>query len=61
MPELTDEQIIAALTENDHDDEATALAEKIAADGEAPAKTSASKSNSKPTLGDAIRRAAGSG
>ena len=53
MPELTDEQIIAALAENGHEAESEALAEKV--EGETEEKP---KPPDQDGLGGALRRAA---
>ena len=52
MPELTDEQIIAALAENGHADESEALAEKVKGEPEEKPKPK------DDGLGGALRRAA---
>ncbi len=54
MPELTNEQIIEALTENGHKAEAEALGEKV--EGEPEDEKPEAKDDG---LGGALRRAAG--
>jgi len=61
MPALTDEQLIAALGENGHEDVAEALTMKIdeaQADAAKPTKPAKAASTG-VSLGDALRRAAG--
>lgn len=62
MPKIDDEQILAALGENDHDDIAEALTAKLDEDPDTDEQpTKATKAPGGGTLGGALRRAAGGG
>lgn len=59
MPELTDEQILAALRENDHEDVAEAMSAKLDEDPDTDEQPT--KAPGGGSLGGALRRAAGGG